>query len=190
MATPTISVRVSPEHQGLVRDVAARLKADPGFADVLRAALGEGVSQPVTQPVLRLGSRGVLQAATQVDGQSAHQIQPDPTPEGQPNPAAGAIADVLRRVEVLEAHVTDLRGKAGRQAKVASQQQRLIVAAGLEGVMTRLQYAAHIGVSNPTLTRWVKRGMPVRDDGLLDVEAVEGWRKANESRLLAERVKE
>ncbi|AIB13996.1 hypothetical protein ABAZ39_18875 (plasmid) [Azospirillum argentinense] len=54
---------------------------------------------------------------------------------------------------------------------------------------TRLQYAAHIGVSNPTLTRWVKRGMPVRDDGLLDVEAVEIWRKANESRLLAERVK-
>ncbi|TWA79127.1 hypothetical protein FBZ85_105435 [Azospirillum brasilense] len=169
--------------------MAARLKADPGFADALRAALGEGVTQPVIQPVLRLGSRGVLQAATQVDGQPAHQIQPDPTPEGQPDPAAGAIADVLRRVEVLEAHVADLRGKAGRQAKVASQQQRLIAAADLEGVMTRLQYAAHIGVSNPTLTRWVKRGMPVRDDGLLDVEAVESWRKANESRLLAERVK-
>lgn len=181
MATPNISVRVSPEHQGLVRDVAARLKADPGFADVLRAALGEGVAQPVTQPVLRLGSRGVLQAATQVDGQ--------PAPEGQPDPVPGALADVLRRVEVLEAHVADLRGKAGRQAKVASQERRLIAAAGLEGVMTRLQYAAHIGVSNPTLTRWVKRGMPVRDDGLLDVEAVESWRKANESRLLAERVK-
>ncbi|NUB25723.1 hypothetical protein GAY30_12595, partial [Azospirillum brasilense] len=165
MATPTISVRVSPEHQGLVRDVAARLKADPGFADVLRAALGEGVTQPVIQPVLRLGSRGVTQAATQVDGQTAHQRQP--APEGQPDPAAGALADVLRRVEVLEAHVADLRGKAGRQAKVASQQQRLIAAAGLEGVMTRLQYAAHIGVSNPTLTRWVKRGMPVQDDGLL-----------------------
>ncbi len=51
--------------------------------------------------------------------------------EGQPEPAAGALADVMSRTEVLEAHVADLRGKAGRQAKVASQQERLIAAEGL-----------------------------------------------------------
>ena len=55
--------------------------------------------------------------------------------------------------------------------------------------MTRQQYAAHVGVPNPTLTRWVKKGIWVREDGLLDLEAVERWRRQNEARVLAEKVK-
>lgn len=148
MPTPTLTIRIAPEHHDILREVAARLKADASLPDRLRAAL-----QPAQQPA----------------------------EQGQP--------DILSRIEVLEAHVAELRGKAGRRTKVSDQERRLIVAAGLDGVMTRLQYAAHIGVSNATLTRWVKRGMPLRDDGLLDIKAVETWRKANEARILAEKVK-
>ncbi len=94
MATPTISIRVAPEHQALIRDVAARLKADPAFADVLRAALGEGATQPVTHPVLHLRSPAVTR------------VPPEPEP--------GTLADVLRRVEVLELTVAELCPKIGR----------------------------------------------------------------------------
>jgi hypothetical protein len=44
--TPTLSLRVPPEHHGLIRDVVARLKADTGFADVLRALLPPGAEAP------------------------------------------------------------------------------------------------------------------------------------------------
>ncbi len=59
--TPTLSLRVHPDHHQLVRDVVARLKSDAGFADTLRTLLapaGETVAvQAGTPDLLDLGRR-------------------------------------------------------------------------------------------------------------------------------------
>ncbi len=54
MPTPTLTVRISPEHHGLLREIATRLKADASLPGRLRAtmeAAPEPVPHPVQQPV-------------------------------------------------------------------------------------------------------------------------------------------
>lgn len=59
MPTPTLTVRIVPEHRGLLREIAARLKADASLPGRLRAAMG-AAPEPVRQPVGQASDRDVL----------------------------------------------------------------------------------------------------------------------------------
>lgn len=55
MATPTLTIRIAPEHHDTLRRIAAGLKADPGLPARLQAVL-----QPVRQPESEGAAPGVL----------------------------------------------------------------------------------------------------------------------------------
>jgi len=100
MATPTITIRLAPEHHALVKEIAARLKSDAALAGRLRAALqpeGPGAPEPVLQPV----------------------VQPS-----APAPALAALPDVLARLDALEAAVAKLTPRKGRPPMSVEQRER------------------------------------------------------------------
>lgn len=99
MPTPTLTIRLAPDHHSLVREIAARLKSDAALAGRLRAALQpeepcapEAVGQPVQQPV--------LQSRT------------------------AAPVDVLARLDALEVAVAKLKPRTGRPPMSAEQRER------------------------------------------------------------------
>jgi hypothetical protein len=54
---PTLSIRVPPDRQDLVRRTMARLNADPGFADALRTLLADPDAPDVLARLPRITKR-------------------------------------------------------------------------------------------------------------------------------------
>jgi hypothetical protein len=105
MALPTFSLRVAPEHQPLVRDIAAALRIRPELADVLSNALQ---AEPLPADRMTLRDTDVLQPVLDrltADEQRLAMIER--TPPFRPNDATDADRSALVRHGKARTVVTD-----------------------------------------------------------------------------------
>jgi DNA-binding NarL/FixJ family response regulator len=112
MPLPTISIRVAPEHQRLIRYIAGALRTRPELADVLHEVLQsqhEPATDRVTDVLQDLIARldeherrlaALENASTQVtDGATG---QPRPTPSAKGRPALRVPEDVQRQIRRMK----------------------------------------------------------------------------------------
>jgi len=106
MPTPTVTIRISAAHHQILRDVAARLKADPGFGSLLGRLLR--VDDAITRPSDDLSGQ-MIEVLADVRRIVAGGSGSAPAPVVVP-----VEPDIRARVEALEAAVAKLTPKLGR----------------------------------------------------------------------------
>jgi hypothetical protein len=134
MALPTFSLRVAPEHQPLVRDIAAALRIRPDLADVLSNALqaeplpADGMTlrdTDVLQPILdRLTAVEQRLAMIERTPPFRHKettaaSRPDPADPREPQRAFSTRRRPVVMTDDLRRQIYDLRAQGWRYDDIA-----------------------------------------------------------------------